>query len=143
MNISDALAELGHLLTLGPVVLNDDGAARIIFDGSLEVDFVADAAEEGGLFLDGKVCSVGPDVASLFLKQLLHAHFLGQGTGGGTFSLTAGDTEVHLGRRLFVTPMEFTEFSNHVESFVNYLEAWRKLTANGEIAVVGLADATA
>ncbi|WP_050023545.1 type III secretion system chaperone [Verrucomicrobium sp. BvORR034] len=139
MNIPDAIAELGHLLGLGPVGLNEDGAARIIFDDSLEVDFLADENEEGWLHLTGRVCEVGPDVAPAFLKQLLHAHFLGQGTGGATFSLASDDTEIHLGRRLHVTPMEFSEFSNHVETFVNYLEAWRRMVESGEIDRAGAA----
>jgi hypothetical protein len=139
MNIPDAIAELGHLLGLGPVGLNEDGAARIIFDDSLEVDFLADENEEGWLHLTGLVCEVGPDVAPAFLKQLLHAHFLGQGTGGATFSLASDDTEIHLGRRLHVTPMEFSEFSNHVETFVNYLEAWRRMVESGEIDRAGAA----
>lgn len=137
MNIPDAIAELGHLLGLGPVALNEDGAARIIFDDTLEVDFLMDENEEGWLHLSGQVCSVGPEVAPAFLKQLLHAHFLGQGTGGATFSLAANDTEIHLGRKLHVTPMEFTEFGNHVETFVNYLEAWRRMVASGEINPAG------
>lgn len=137
MNIPDAIAELGHLLGLGLVTLNDDGAARIIFDDSLEVDFLADEEEEGWLHLTGRVCEVGPDVAPAFLKQLLHAHFLGQGTGGATFSLAADDTEIHMGRKLHVTPMEFSEFGNHVETFVNYLEAWRRMVQSGEIDRAG------
>lgn len=133
MNIPDALAELGHLLGLGPVALNEDGAARIVFDDHLDVDFVEDDEEADSLHLVGQVCEVAPEVAPGFLRQLLHAHFLGQGTGGGTFSIGPDGDAIHLGRKLDVGPMEFSEFGNQVETFVNYLEAWRGMVASGEI----------
>ncbi len=33
--------------------------------------------------------------------------------------------------------MEFSDFSNHVETFVNYLEAWRRMVQSGEIDRAG------
>ncbi|MEZ0387511.1 MAG: type III secretion system chaperone [Verrucomicrobium sp.] len=142
MNISDALAELGHLLGLGSVALNEEGAARIVFDGDLDVDFVQSEDNPTLLHLDGMVCQVDESVAPAFLKQLLHAHFLGQGTGGASFSLHPGGAEIHLGRALDMSGREFSDFSNEVETFVNYLEAWRKMVSAGDIGLGGITPAS-
>ena len=63
------------------------------------------------------------NVEDLYI-YLMKANFLGQGTGGAVIGITADEKFLTLS---YVIPYEinYQEFKNKVEDFVNYLVYWR------------------
>ena len=97
MHLADALAELGALLGLGRLAFNEFGLCRVQFDGELTVDF--ESADEGAtLYLSGSLGAL-PDSAEI-CQTLLHANFLGEGTGGAAFAWDRDRGELLLHRSL-------------------------------------------
>lgn len=125
MNIPDALAELGRQIGLVDLALNDSGLCRVVFDKSLVVDF--EEMDEGRtLHISSTIAALDPDTqGELYLQTLLRANLLGVATGGACFSIAEEDSEVVFERRLEMSSLDFTGFSQAVESFVNHLEGWK------------------
>lgn len=63
-------------------------------------------------------------------RALMEAMFLGQGTGGATFSLERESGEICLHRIDNSAQMDLNLFKEKLEKFVNILEQWRKLMAD-------------
>ncbi len=123
MNIDDALNELGSQIGLSSLAVNDAGLCRVVFDEVLTVDF--EAMDDGRiLHLSSPVLPFDPEVQGEdLMAKLLEANFLGVATGGAHFSTS--DDEILLERSLDIQLMDFTGFTQAVESFVNHLEGWR------------------
>jgi hypothetical protein len=125
MHLPDAVAELGTLLGLGPIKFNEYGLCRLQFDGGLTVDL---ESADGGETLH--ICSsLGalPDSAEV-CETLLHANFLGEGTGGAVFAWDQGRDELLLHRTMAAAQLDATGLASAVETFVNFYDGWtRKL----------------
>src|SRR5687768_3051537 len=126
MNIPDALAELGAQIGLSDLALDENGLARVVFDGTLTVDF--ESMDEGRvLHLSSVVAALdGSDREEALFERLLQANLLGIATGGAHFSISEGDGEVLLERKLPVEVLACSSFVNAVETFVNHLEGWKE-----------------
>jgi len=126
MNIPDALNELGSLLNLPELALNDEGVCRLVFDEDLTLDFESMA--------DGRMLHLSTAITTLdtenqnesFFQTLLHANLLGLATGGAHFSVNEASDEVLLERTLKMDQHDATGFCSAVESFVNHLEGWKE-----------------
>jgi hypothetical protein len=125
VHLADSLAELGMLLGLGPLAFNEHGLCRLRFDNALTIDL--ESADDGAtLHLCASLGAAPAD--SETLQTLLHANFLGEGTGGAAFALDAARNELLLHRTLAASQLDVTALAAAVESFVNYYEGWtRKL----------------
>jgi hypothetical protein len=125
VHLADSLAELGSLLGLGALAFNEYGLCRLQFDESLIVDL--ESADGGAtLHLSGALGAL-PDSAEV-CETLLHANFLGEGTGGAAFAWDQGRGELLLHRTIAAAQLDATGLASAVETFVNFYEGWtRKL----------------
>lgn len=125
MHLADSLAELGMLLGLGPLAFNEHGLCRLQFDNALTVDL--ETADDGAtLHLCGSLGAAPADRETL--RTLLHANFLGEGTGGAAFALDGARNELLLHRTLAASQLDVPALAAAVEAFVNYYDGWtRKL----------------
>jgi hypothetical protein len=121
MNIPDALHELADQLGLPNLEIEGSGFVMIEFD-DLEVSFET-TSDENALRLSAIVCPSATGHETL--ERLLHANLLGLATGGAHFSLDEAGENIQMERTLDVGSMDFTSFSNAVETFINQLEGWR------------------
>ncbi|MES2596736.1 MAG: type III secretion system chaperone [Verrucomicrobiota bacterium] len=126
MNIPDTLTELGRQMGMADLALNDSGLCRVVFDQSLVVDF--EEMDEGRtLHISSTIASLDDDThGELYFQTMLSANLLGVATGGACFSIAEEDSEVIFERRLEMISLDFTGFSQAVESFVNHLEGWKE-----------------
>ncbi len=126
MNIPDAITELGRQIGLPSLSLNDAGLCRVVFDTTLVVDL--ESMNDGRtLHLSAVVAPLDTDVQGEgFYAALLEANLLGVATGGAHFSISMADQEVLFERALDMEGLDFTGFSQAVESFVNHLEGWKE-----------------
>lgn len=124
MHLSDAISELGRHVGLPDLALNDSGLGRVVFDEFLTVDL--ESREDGrALHLSSSMKTLDlQQNHEAFLEGLLQANFLGTATGGAHFSLAPEGGEVVFERTLDLETLDFTEFVQAVESFVNHLEGW-------------------
>lgn len=126
MNLSAAINELGSLLKLPELALNDEGQCRITFDEDLTIDFES--------FAEGRMLHLSSIIAPLdeqnraetFFETLLHANLLGLATAGGHFSVDEANGEVLFERTLIMEEHDATGFVSVVESFVNHVEGWKQ-----------------
>ncbi len=130
MNLPDAITELGRQTGLPGLALNDSGLCRVVFDGTLTVDF--EARQDGRtLHLCSVVAPLDPAAqGEAYYETLLQANLLGIATGGAHFSVNTMDEEVLFERVLDMEALDYLGFSMAVESFVNHLEGWREKLAS-------------
>lgn len=125
MHLPDAVAELGTLLGLGPIGFNEYGLCRLQFDDGLTVDL---ESADGGETLH--ICGSLGDLPNSpqVCQTLLHANFLGEGTGGAAFALDRTSGELVLHRTLAAAQLDATGLATAVETFLNFYDGWtRKL----------------
>ena len=138
MNLPDALTELGRLLKLPKLTLNEEGICRVVFDEELTLDFES--------FAEGRMLHLSSIIAPLdeqnraetFFETLLHANLLGLATAGGHFSVDEANAEVLFERTLIMEEHDATGFVSAVESFVNHLEGWKQQLESPEDDSQGL-----
>ena len=63
-------------------------------------------------------------------RTMMEAMFMGEGTGGSSFSIDRGSGRVFLQRFLSLVALDPDGFMAQIERFVNVLEEWRKLIAD-------------
>lgn len=136
MNLSDALIELGTLVGIPHLILDEDGFASVMFDEQFLVEL---QSLNGGklLHLCAPITVVSledPEVPQL--HAMLEANFIGCGRGGARFSIRSDDNDDQIGEAVFentlpVESMNFADFSKSVEDFLNDLETWQ--TTFGDI----------
>lgn len=130
MHLADALAELGSFLGLGTLAFNEHGLCRVRFDDRLTVDFEADA-DERTLHLVGSL-GVAPrgEQSEPILESLLHANFIGCGTGGAYFAIDLANGELLFTKSLPAHRLSFSALVAGVESFVNFYQGWSEKLAD-------------
>lgn len=131
MQIDDAIAQLGQKMGV-ELKLDENRACRLVFDGTLNVDFEAPEALADQLVMS---CVVAPDVfpegREAVLQSLLEANLFGRGTGGGTLALDEERGEILLQRALTMSRSDLQDLVNAMEQLVQYAEAWMERLKKG------------
>jgi hypothetical protein len=132
MDIDPLLAGLGESLGLGALRLDEFGLCQLVFDRELTVDIQVPQGGEA-LFLTAAVCAAPEGERSApFLRTLLEANLLGQGTGNGYIALDPTLGEVVLVRRLEPELTDVARLRHELELFVELLAAWRKRVSGAD-----------
>lgn len=123
MTAHQLLQELGLAMGLPTLKFDDEGCARLMFDGKLAVNLEYD---EGNASIQlysvlGPLPAQGRE--ALFLK-LLKGNLFGADTGGATLAVDGEHHEVVLCRTLPVEETTAAAFVAAIERFVAALEAW-------------------
>lgn len=124
MQIDDAMAQLGQKMGV-ELSLGDTRTCRLVFDGTISVDFEAPEALADQLVMSCVVASdVFPEGREAVLQSMLEANFFGQGTGGGTLALDGERGEVLLQRILMMNHADLQDLVNALEQFLQFAEGW-------------------
>jgi hypothetical protein len=92
----------------------------------LEVDLSITFTEKDGvIYFHSVVAPVPPGSQEAFLESMLLANLFGQGTYGATLGLDEEAKNIVL-QRTFDYPLDYRQFRDHVEDFVNALDLWRE-----------------
>jgi hypothetical protein len=86
---------------------------------------------EEGVFLSAPIHPLPSNDTESFLTYAMKGNFLGQGTGGAVIGLKNDETTLTLSLHL-PYEMNYTEFKENLEQFVNYIDYWKKETARYE-----------
>lgn len=139
---SNLIKELGRLIGLEALSLDELGQCTLAFDESIVLTFVGDP--DGGLnvvsFL-GEVKATQPGVASMLLSR----NFVPSDMGGARVALEPESSRAVLVHRWDAARCDFGQFQLQLEAFVNAVEALRAemdaLPATGPLAAATAARA--
>lgn len=131
MQIDDAIAQLGQKMGV-ELKLDENRACRLVFDGTINVDFEAPDALADQLVMSCVVAAdVFPEGREAVLQSLLEANLFGRGTGGGTLALDEERGEILLQRALTMSHADLQDLVNAMEQLVQYAEAWTERLKKG------------
>lgn len=123
MNIKDILTELGQQMGLGKLKLDDNRVCRLVFDRKFTVDIEA-THDEKIVHIYAAVCIIPPFNKEKLYETILDSNPFGRGTGGAIFGIDLEMGEILMTRTLVMEKIDYQDFVNILESFVNHLEAW-------------------
>ena len=89
-----------------------------------------EVAETGELLTWADVGEPPPEGRERLYRVLLESMFMGEGTGGASFSIAHDDGRVRLHRVDSLAGLDFDRFMANLERFVNILEEWRGILAD-------------
>jgi hypothetical protein len=124
MQIEEAIVQLGQ--KMGVVLqLDANRACRLVFDGTLAVDFEAPQSLPDQLVMS---CVVGSDIFPqgrlAVLQSLLEANLFGRGAGGAMLALDEERGDVLLQRTLNLSRASLQDLLNALEQLLKHAEAW-------------------
>lgn len=125
MYAKDLLLELGDKLGLGKLETDENGVCSLVFDSIHAVDFKI-AEDDGEIQIFSPVAAIPEKNREDLLMQLNEANLFGQGTGGALFSILKEIDLLFMYRKFNLSVIDYQHFEKGVESFLNYLEAWKK-----------------
>ena len=105
---------------------NDEGTFILRFKG----DLVISLKEEEGVGVTF-VCPIAPLPSKhqeSYLERTMEANLLGRETGGSVLGLAADGKHILMTQRLPID-VNYREFHDALEDFINYAESWRHETA--------------
>lgn len=82
-----------------------------------------------GYYLQMAICEVPDLQAETLFISLMEANLFGQGTGGGVLGISP-DGQNFLFSKKILQDINYQEFREKIEEFVNYVEFWRMEIAN-------------
>lgn len=129
MKHGDLIKELGALMNMPQLALDENGTCQLVFDKCIEVNF-EQSPDGQALFLYSVVSAIPPEGREAFYEQLLEANLFGGGTGGATFAVNPDSGEVVLFQTVATETVEFSAFAKMLESYVDQLQSWSERLAN-------------
>lgn len=123
-NNQEALQDLSRELRLDGLKLSNEGVCELVI-GEQTVAMWG-RPEETALRLTGLAGNLPDPDSAPALRLLLHANYLGQGTGRATLSLDPVTDEVILSRVVEVSTLGPEGLVPAVEEFVNHLSFWNE-----------------
>lgn len=127
MDIGEIMETFGRERGIGGLVPDEDGTYALDIDGMS----VAFAEVEGDRLVTwSEVCEPQPEGREHLFRALLEGMFMGEGTGGASFSVERGSGKVCLHRIDALGALDLPSFKGMLEKFVNVLEEWRRLVAD-------------
>ncbi|NDC10561.1 MAG: CesT family type III secretion system chaperone [Oxalobacteraceae bacterium] len=122
MTIDDILSQLGSRMGLPDLRLDEGRACQLIFDGRVAVDIEL-------VFLHSTVGIVRPEGREVVFQHLLEANLFGRGTGGAVLSVDGQRYEILLHRSLQTRQIDFSDFVDALEQFIQYASHWMERLA--------------
>lgn len=131
MTPQELMQAYGQSIGMSSLVLNENGLARLRFDGLCTVDFEEDA-EQAGLHIYANMGGIeGNNVASEYLfRRMLQAHFLGRETGGACYGINeTGETgdELNVFQHVLTAGMTVEDFTLTLQLFVASMSRLRQI----------------
>ena len=124
VQIPEAIIQLGQQMGV-ELRLDAQRACRLVFNGTLAVDFEAPQALPDQLVMSCVVAKdTFPQGRPAVLQSLLAANLFGRGTGGGLLALDEERGEILLQRTLNVTRASLPDLLHALEQLLQHAEAW-------------------
>lgn len=124
MKAEQLLSDLGLSMGLNDLKFNEEGCARLVFDGTTAVNFESDASS-GLLQLYTELGPLPPEGREALYLQLLQANLLCLDTQGATLAVDSANHEVVMCRMLVAEDISSANFTHVVEGFVSSAKKWR------------------
>jgi hypothetical protein len=124
MNAEQLLNDLGITMGLPGLKFNEEGCARLLFDGRTPVS-LEHQADSGQVQIYSELGQLPPEGRETLYLALLEGNLFGLGTQGATLAVDGTNQEVILCRTLIAEEMTSATFSATLESFVTCVEHWR------------------
>ena len=132
MELAELIRELGAGLELSDVEPDEDGAATIVIDDTLEI--VVEPGEGGqGVLISAAVGALPADAREATLAELLEANLMGQGVGAAALAIDPDQEEIVLCRVILKSDLDFDDFDKELVAFVDALRFWRERCDAGQI----------
>ena len=120
---SNLIKELGRLIGLEELGLDDSGQCTLAFDETIVLTFVGD--QDGGLNVVSYIGDLAHDSPGVAQRLLAH-NFVPQGLGGGRVAVEPDSSRAVLVNRWDTIRTDFGFFQQQLEAFVNAVESIRK-----------------
>jgi hypothetical protein len=120
---SNLIKELGRLIGLDELALDDSGQCTLAFDETIVLTFVGD--QEGGLNVVSYIGDLARDNSEVAQRLLAH-NFVPHGLGGGRVAVEPESSRAVLVNRWDTVRTDFGFFQQQLEAFVNAVESIRK-----------------
>lgn len=121
--VRSLLREFGERSGIPDLVLDEENACRLSFDGRIEVDLNVEP-ELAEAHLSSEVGRVGDERQAAIYRELLEANLYWIGTGGATLALDGEAGRVILAYREPLEQLDLERFMQILEGFVNTTEYW-------------------
>jgi len=133
MDIKEILFELGNILGLENIKLNENGATRLVFDDKLAVNIQYDTLSEA-LALTSDFASLTDGAPQHLFENLLEIHSKSFPPSLNHFAIADDPRRIVFHTKFETDDLEVSKFVKHLESFVNELEEWDKLYNEGRFS---------
>lgn len=130
MKPEQLLNDLGLTMGLPDLKFNEQGCARLVFDGKTSVNLESDA-DTGKLQLYTDLCPLPPEGREALYLSLLEGNLFGMQTEGATLAVDSANQEVVLCQTLMAEELSADGFLAIIERFVNCAEQWRAQIEGG------------
>ena len=132
MELAELIRELGAGLGLSDAEPDEDGAATLVIDDTLEI--VIEPGEDGhGIVISAAVGALPADAREAVFAELLEANLMGQGVGAAALAIDPEREEIVLCRLILKTDLDFDDFDRELVAFANALRYWRERSDSGQI----------
>lgn len=124
------IAELGELLKLPALKLNEQGVASLIADKSFSVNLEYSSLDEV-IHLYSKVMDLDGPVSDVICRKLMALNAYGNETAGASFAWDELHHEIILWRRIDLQVANANYLMNVLEKFLDQVERWRTKLERG------------
>ena len=125
MEYCELMRQFGAKVGLPDLAPDETGVCRVGIDDML-VLFREDV-ETSRIMVWAEVGEPPPEGRERLYLLLMESMFMGQATGGATFSIESESGKVYLQRMEFLSALDADSFTGLLEKFVNLLEEWRRI----------------
>lgn len=128
MDFKELMSGFGEKVGIEGLAPDGENICRIDIDG-MSVSLM-EHLESRSIVIWAEVSEPPPEGVTILYRVLMEAMFMGQGTGGSSFSIEPESKKIFLHRIDPLQSLDLDSFCAILEKFVNVLEQWRKLIAD-------------
>lgn len=125
MKPDQLLNDLGLTMGLSDLKFNEEGCARLVFDGKFAVN-LENEPESGQLIIYMTLGPIPAEGREVLYLSLLEGNLFGTQTSGAALAVDSINHEVVLCQNLMTEDLSAASFVKSIEDFVNTGEQWSK-----------------
>lgn len=130
MEFTELMKAFGASFGLDDFKSAEDGSWKIEIRG-MRVAFT-ELADPARIRMRAQVCELPAKGRETLLRTMLESMFMGQATGGASFSVDEGSDDVYLEQTESLATLDPGAFEASLERFANVLSQWRGIVARFE-----------
>ena len=130
--LDQAIAELGRLVGLADLALDDDGNVGLLFDGAMPVNVTR--IDDTAMEFWSPIEDVAADGDAGLLGYLLTANHLGEGTGAARIALQPESGDIVLCERVEIAGLDPAALERRFVEFVKHAIYWNSQDARDAVS---------